>query len=353
MPSTPSLDVVIVPDFSGRASILFEARALFFLASWRRVYGDRSMNPQAPRLHVCCIGDPPTSVTRLAATVGASIECHGPIRDAGLINKLRGLDIRHRGGRLLLLDVDTLVLRDLASLVDVPADLAAAVAGKAQVPETAWREIYASFGIPLPTERLVSVFTRAGLDTSGIACQRPTLDEESRSMVPYYNSGAVLVNTTCPLAGAWRGMHERLQSFLTTSPSWRDIPVLATNDQPSFALATVDLARRGFVFGLLSETYNARLPHFSGGLLRFDDVIVLHATGFASELLQPGGSRADLPRLVESYADRWSAAFLARATSIPARWRAHRDGRRAKRLLKMLWQTTVHDAWFYRPPGGM
>ena len=106
---TPPLDVVIVPDFSGRAAMLFEARALFFLASWLHVYGGRSMRRRAPRLHVCCIGDPPQSVATLAARAGASVECHRPIREAGLINKLRGLDVQHRGGRLLLLDVDTLV----------------------------------------------------------------------------------------------------------------------------------------------------------------------------------------------------------------------------------------------------
>ncbi|MFM7205675.1 MAG: hypothetical protein ACKO4T_03250 [Planctomycetaceae bacterium] len=345
MPSSRPLDVVIVPDFSGRASLLFEARTLFFLASWQRVYGNRSAGPQAPRLQICSIGEPPDSVARLAAAAGAGLECHQPIREAGLINKLRGLEVRHRGGRLLLLDVDTLVLRDLAPVVDLEADLAAAVAGKAQVPEAAWREIYAAFGIPLPAERLVSVFTRSGLDTSAIACRRATLDDESRAMLPYYNSGAVLVTAGCPLAETWRGMHERLQAFLATSASWRDHHVLASNDQPSFALATVALQMRGFTFGLLPETCNARLPHFSGGLLRFDDVMVFHATGFAAELLQPGRARSDLPDLVDSYARRWSAAFHARATSIPSRWRAFRDGRRATRLLTTLWRTIVHDAW--------
>lgn len=339
------LDVVIVPDFSGRAATLFEARTLFFLASWLRVYGQPGAIHDTPVLHLCCIGTPPPSVERLAAVVGAEVHRHAVVRDGHPINKLRGLEVRRRGGRLLLLDVDVLVLGDVRRVSSLKADLGAAVAGKAQVPEAAWDEIYPALGIPLPTTRLVSVYGRAGLDTSQLQHRHASLEGENTAMLPYYNSGVVMVSDGCPLLEAWQDARRRLVAYVGDHETWRDHHVLNTNDQPSFALAVAELVQQGFTFAQLPDGANARLPHFRGGLLRLGDVVIFHATGFAAELVEPNRSRDDLPELVRAYGITWADAFRQGASSLPNRWLAWRDGRRAIRLLDELWHETVRDAW--------
>ncbi len=70
-----AFDVVTVPDFAGANAHIFEARALFFLASWMERAGAAKEFP----VHLACIGEPPESVRWLAERAGASITVHEPV----------------------------------------------------------------------------------------------------------------------------------------------------------------------------------------------------------------------------------------------------------------------------------
>ena len=76
-----AFDVVIVPDFSGKAKTTFEARTLYFLASWLECAGKSREFP----LHLACIGEPPESVRALAKQCDARISLHAPMgEDVGV-----------------------------------------------------------------------------------------------------------------------------------------------------------------------------------------------------------------------------------------------------------------------------
>ena len=133
-------DVVIVPDFLGAQAQVQEGQAILFLSSWLQQYGSESRLP----LHLACIGEPPDTVRRLAARAGARISLHAPIgiQDGHHVgNKLRGLEVSVETDRLLLLDVDTLVLNDISPLGHWTSCLAAAPDDSPKVTDDQWKQI--------------------------------------------------------------------------------------------------------------------------------------------------------------------------------------------------------------------
>ena len=83
------------PDFGSAANRQrFEFRALFLLASWRRLAA--CARPYC-RLHLACIGEPPRSVRALAEECGAVVSTHLPVdRDRPNCNKFERLRSRSR-----------------------------------------------------------------------------------------------------------------------------------------------------------------------------------------------------------------------------------------------------------------
>lgn len=312
--ATPILDVVTVPDFretAAAAAAVFEARTLFFLASWLERAGPRAR--EGFTLHLAGIGEAPASVRRLAAQCGASLSRHEPLPlNAGsTANKLRGFDAPARSPRLLLLDSDVLVLGDLGDLpAAVPADaLAASPAGNARVPDATWEAIYDGLGLPCPVERILSI--RAELHL-----------REPAPMYPYYNSGVLLLPRSAPLRDAWA----RDIASIGAMPLGRTA-ALAASDQAGLATALHRLRGAGGVaFQRLPAAYHVCPPHFEGRALPFEEVRLFHAVGFLRGL--PGRDAVETE--MEAYLARWPGSAA--------------DGQRAATFLRGLWTRHVRPA---------
>ena len=333
------LEVVTVPDFSGEAAGLFEARTLFFLASWLE-WRATNPGPAAPALRLCCIGEPPGSVRRLAERAGAEIGVHGPVAGfwGGFANKLRGLEGGGRGRRLVL-DADVLVLGapDVSDLGGV--DFAAAPAGKPQVPQALWERLYAALGVPLPPERIPSLRGRLGLTLEDVSLRYAGQGAEAAAMLPYHNSGVLFVQgDTGGLRACWEAHLHRILQLATTDPEMAPLHALMYGDQVGLATALQALRAQGRTFALLPDDLNVRLVHLRAAAVRWRDIRLFHATGFLRGL----HSRDDLPARLDEYAARWSGAMAEGATRDPA---AAEDAGHPRRFLHGLWDRWVRAEW--------
>jgi hypothetical protein len=329
---------VAVPDFTPPRALMFEARTLFFLASWLEQFGEKQ--DAAWRVHICAVGEPPASVRRLAARAGAGISVHEPLLPAygGFANKLRGLEAPAGGDGLLLLDADILVHGSLAGLDEIAADLAAARAGKPQVPEVQWRVIYDALHLATPAERIASVYGEHRASFERIARRFPGQEAAAGAMLPYFNSGVLLVRRPRDLREVWEDHLRRIPaSFAIQSEA--PAHAVANGDQVALATALQALRAKGATFQPLPEIYNARLIHFRTGALRIGDTHLLHAAGFASSIQ----TREDLPAAVQHYADRLGAAIRQGAGHAAAAC-AH-DLAHIHVFLSHLWHRWVSAEW--------
>jgi hypothetical protein len=265
-------DVVIVPDFSGTGARAYEARTLLFLASWIENAGRAREFP----LHVACIGRPPASVRWLADRCDARVSVHEPVgnRLGPPANKLRGLEVDARAGRVFLLDADTVVLSDPSDLSELGECIAAAPANVPRVPEAYWRRIYPALGLELPSERIACV-------TAEMACKPrrgiayPEQEAEMTSMLPYFNSGAVFAPWGCGLRELWEAhMRTIITLFTERDAMWKYI---SASDQTGFATAIELLRARGLPFRRLPAAYNANWLHLYRCSPGVDEMKVFHA----------------------------------------------------------------------------
>ncbi|MBI4531755.1 MAG: hypothetical protein HY709_09530 [Candidatus Latescibacteria bacterium] len=334
-----AFDVVVVPDFSGEKASTFEARTLFFLASWIENAGRARRCP----LHVACIGEPPPSVRRLAARSNASITVHPPLgaEKRGTANKLRGLEVEGREDRVLLLDADVLVLSDLSDLAEMGYGIAASQSVIPRVPERCWRKIYPALGMELPTERIASVAGELGYRTLGElgyqVLRTPTYAEQNAELKPlresshptvgwtptyaeqnaelnamflYYNAGVVFVPWGCGLRPLWEEHIRRIAGlFDERDEAWKAV---AYGDQAGFATAVEFLKRRGVPFKRLPNAFHANWLHLSRRILPVRGIKLFHAFGIFGGIMTldaDGLSRAlhhYRRNLVRGIRDEWS-----------------------------------------------
>ena len=329
-------EVTVVPDFSAGLRDVFEARTLFFLASWLERFGEGNTLEGHPRPHLCCVGEPPNSVRRLAERARARISVHEPVAGfwGGFANKLRGLEDLVPGARRLLLDVDVLILGGLEIFRGITTDFAAAVAGKPQVPHPVWEHIYTSLGLPLPRERIRSLRGELGLGMRDVSYSYEGQQEEAAAMLPYYNSGVLLVRGGCGLRERWEAHMHRILQLASGAPEMESLHAVMFGDQVGLATALQSLqAQQRRTFAVLPDACNVRLVHLRAGALRWRGIALFHATGFLRELT----SRAELPQAWESEAARWEAAI---------REGGHEeDHAEPRRFLGGLWERWVRPAW--------
>lgn len=266
------LDVVIVPDFTEQQRGRFEARTLFFLAAWLE-YGGRA---RSFPLHLACIGDPPPSVAWLAARAGARVRVFTPlaIDQRGSSNKMRGLEIDAVTDRILLLDADVLVLSDFSDLGAMAPALSAAAAITPRLPEDHWRRIYTGLGLDLPDERMTSSAGRVYGDLT----HRPRFsgqDQAVHRMLPYYNSGVLVVPRTAGLRPVWEDHVRRISTMFDPSDvAYRSI---VGSDQAGLATAIVTLRRQGVPFTELPDRFHATRLQMYRRTLALDDMALFHA----------------------------------------------------------------------------
>ena len=349
----PAFDVVVVPDFSSPPGArVFAARTLFFLGSWLENAGEAARHFP---LHLVCIGEPPAGVRRLAERCGATVHVRETLRQGRsvTINKLRGLEIGEgETGRTLLVDADVFVLGDFSALADaVPDGIAAAPAGAKWVTEAHWQRIYEAFGLPLSAERAPTLAYELGLVPEKEARRREYgATTDLRRMLPYHNTGVVLVPREGGLRELWadhqtriRALFEqdgglltrtwlgRLRTWLRGRPK---VPrAVSTCDQAGFASAVQLLRGRGVPFRRLPDPYHARRVHSEAGALTLDDMKIYHAAGF---LRGWDGDRAGLPAAVDRYIREWQEYIRLGAPRRARPATAETDAARVETLLRSL-----------------
>jgi hypothetical protein len=277
----PSLDVVTVPDFDGARRLQFEARTLLFLACWREYAGAARSFP----LHLACIGEPPPSVRWLAARCGATIHVYPPLLVGEFrgLNKLRGLAVEETADRRLLLDTDVLVLSDFSDAAYLGSGVAAAAAFKARVPDDYWPTIYRAIGVPPPTRRIVSTVGRLNAARS----DRPgyeTQNVESRAMLPYYNSGILVVPRGLELAARWEACTRTIAGLFGPGVTARR--AVAASDQAGFAAALVALEAEGVPITDVPDRLHATWLHLYRRAVPVTDAAFLHAFGLFAKMHQ-------------------------------------------------------------------
>jgi len=268
-----AFDVVIVPDFSGTARVTFEARTLYFLASWLEYAGASRRWP----LHLACIGEPPSAVRRLAERASAIISVHPRAALGVYANKLRGFEIAPRTPRILLLDVDILVLSDLSELAAIIPDdaISAGPSHSAIMAPEMWSELYARLGLTPPRDRIPDF--------------HHTLDMAvDPSLFPSFNSGVVAAPHGSPLVQLWQDhlavlqaipdSAQRIGQFREGLSAQNPPPALSITDEPPFATAIHLLRERGQPFVPLPDRYNGRWRHLYRRSPSLDQLAVFHMT---------------------------------------------------------------------------
>ena len=336
--SGEALDVVTVPDFGAETALTFEARCLFFLGSWLEQYGENGGGGEVPCLRLCCIGEPPASVRRLAARAGADVFVREPLPGfwGGFANKLRGLENVAPGRRLLLVDTDVLLLGGLAGLGEIRADFALAAAGKPQVPQETWETIYAALNVPLPAARMSSIRGRLGVGMDTVQHRYEGQGNEAEAMLPYHNSGVLLARGGDGLRALWEAHLHAILHLANPRPDLAANAALIYGDQAGLATALEALRGQGRTFEPLPDAWHARLVHLRAGALRWRDIRLFHATGFLREL----STRAGLPEALEKYVRRWTEAMREGAER-----GAEEDGEAPRRFLTKLWERWVQAEW--------
>ncbi|MDR7485185.1 MAG: hypothetical protein QN187_07620 [Armatimonadota bacterium] len=268
-----AVDVVTVPDFDGPAATRFELYTLLFLAAWVEHQGASRTWP----LHLACIGEPPASVRRLAEEAGASVTVHDPLllTPGRTSNKLRGFEVAAMTGRILLVDIDVLILRDLSPLADlVGGGLGVGPATVNHFPEETWRRIYQAVGIPYPGP------------TGTCWCQDDRLadfrrlTEEQRAMCrrmpPYFNSGMVMAPGSLDFGTLWaRHLRQIVRLFNggVALPNWGGG---GEGDEHALATAVEACRQRGTSVVPIPQLYHARPLLLRSGLLTWTDVAAFH-----------------------------------------------------------------------------
>lgn len=315
-------DTVCVPDFENpAASLSFEWRTLFFLASWIEHAGAARAFP----VHLACIGKPPRSVRRLAEQCGAEITVHrvlDAVPAARICNKLRGFEITPHTDRGLLIDADTMFLRDPSELATGPAAVAAAPASFPNLPERYWKRIYPAVGLRLPEERMRSLVSE--FDVPTVKPEVPERNHEIHRMVPYYNGGVLFFPWRSELCRHWHDdMVTISQLFDEKDPLWYQV---AGNDQTGLATSLARLEQLGEEVERLPDVFNSRFVHWSSSAYQVDQTVIFHAIGFLRGVRQGD----DLRHHVFAYRNACFQRFLRIEID---RFRASQKASRAARFV--------------------
>jgi hypothetical protein len=294
---TRPFDVVIVPDFRPGRAHVFEAQTLFFLASWLEHAGRARDFP----LHLACIGEAPASVRVLAERCGASLTFHDPVRigDRGTPNKLRGLEVRGRTDRVLLLDTDVCVLSDPSELGAMDFGVVVAPAAMPR-PERCWQQIYQALSMTPPRERIACLSAELGRPLeAGATSYHPERLAELDAMLPYYNGGIVFLPWDSGLRPLWEEhLRTIAASFSGGDPAWRH---LMDENQAGLATAIEVLKRRGVAVLRLSHALHATPLHLFQNALRVSDIKLFHAFRFCSKVSPAVDDLARQPRRYRNY----------------------------------------------------
>lgn len=309
MKSDKAFDIVIAPDFTTDTHIVYEIRTLFFLASLLEFGGKSRHFP----LHIACIGEPPASVVWMAEIYGAEITLHEPqppvIR--GFPNKLRGLEIQGETGKVLLIDVDVMVLKDLTPMItELPEDaICLAHASRPMVREEYWEAIYEGIGMTPPETRVSSLCGELGV----YVYDEFTKAEMARTF-PYYCGGLVFTPWKYNLKDIWETHIRDIKTFIKSkenvSEGWNHVNRFRTCDQTGLATSVEYLKRRGAQMQRLPDIYHGLWQLMYSRKVKLGEMHLFHMIGFlwgleSVEAIAPEGIRKYQRYLFQKFMKAW------------------------------------------------
>ncbi|MDI6772682.1 MAG: hypothetical protein QME77_08855 [bacterium] len=316
LPSVPlrcamsyAADVVTVPDFDGPSAGRFRLATLLFLAAWLDHRGASRSWP----LHLACIGEPPASVRRLADKAGAHVSVHAPLlmTPGRTSNKLRGFEVAARTDRMLLMDTDVLILRDLAPLADlVSSGIGVGPATVNHFTERTWRQIYQAVEVPYPGP----TGTCWCADTRLAGFRRLTDEQRDmcRHMPPYFNSGVVMAPRALDFGTLWGNHLRRVVPLFTGTAPLENWGGGGEGDEHALATAVESCRQRGAAVVPIPWPYHTRPILLRSGFQAWSRVALFHYHG----ALKPhAGSLDDLGRFLEN-----ARSGDGEKAASPARW---------------------------------
>jgi hypothetical protein len=297
--------VVVVADFDGPQAAQFGLLVQVFLASWM----DHRGASRAWPVHVVCIGEPPPEVVQIARRAGAVVVPKPPlvINPTRTSNKIRGLEVETQTGRVLLLDVDTLVLRDLTALLAFTRDaIGVSSVTLNRLPEPTWRRVFETVGVPYPGPTGC-----CWAQDPRIAAARGLTGRELalvHVLPPCFNSGVVVAPEPGRLAARWQAHLARI-SPLFTGPAPLEVWGRAgVGDEHGLATALESLRREGAGVMEIPRAFHARPVLLRVGTHAWGDIAILHHLA----LLKPyASSVAELGELLYGRFWRPVREFLA------------------------------------------
>lgn len=267
--SVSASDVVVCPDFAGPLRQVFEARTLLFLGSWLEHQGASRRWP----LHLVCIGEPPEPVRELAGRCGATLSVRDELPGLGnrIMNRLRGLEIESRTGRILMVDCDAIILRDLAPVLEFEDCFAAKIGPRNPLPADLWREVFDVAGVQMPPERfepwVLGVADRLPRDEIGETFREP--------MPPYFQAAVYLIPAGSSLRANW----ERIQRMLSERYAGQPRPYdrLWKKTQCSLSVCVAILANEGIPWRWLPASLNVTHSMYASGEISCQETRIFHA----------------------------------------------------------------------------
>jgi hypothetical protein len=264
-----AIDVVVCPDFAGPLHRVFEARTMLFLGSWLEHDGASRRWP----LHVVCTGEPPASVRELAERCGAAVQVREGFSGLGnrIMNRLRGLEIESLTGRILMVDCDCIVVRDLQPLLALGDCFAAVVGPRNPLPASAWREIFEVAGVKMPAERVEPWV----LQVANRLPRGEVRRTEREPMPPYFQAAVYLVPAGSSLRENW----ERIQRLLSQRYADRPYPYdrFWKKTQCAHAICVAILAEEGIPWRLAPPEINATALSYATGDVSYEETLIFHA----------------------------------------------------------------------------
>ncbi|MCG8605449.1 hypothetical protein MJD09_10680, partial [bacterium] len=243
------------------------------------------------------------------------------IEGRGVANKLRGLEIDIQTDRLLLLDVDVLVLSDPSGLSSLDTGIAAAPANAPKVPWHYWKRIYSELEIEPPTERIASLSGELGGRPLGNKAKESERITEMSIMPPYYNSGVLFLPRDCDLRILWEKYTSKIAELFEDGDS--NSRSVRQSDQAGLAIAFEFLKRRGMVVKHLPHVFHANPLHLYQNALPLNDIKLFHAFRFCNKVTDSTETIQQAPqkfrrRLIKKMQSDWCRVDDGQTQVVPS-----------------------------------
>lgn len=308
------MDLVFVPDFSGKNAKIFEFQLFFALCSLHE-FGKIGKADDFC-VHIMSVDDAPPWVAGFSRLLNLKYYVKRPRQRGGFHNKTLAFDVSPEYSHALILDTDILFVSPLVMDGFDPRcyTVSAATANQHHLTPNQWEKYYGYLGLPLPAK---------GYATLDEAMKRigPQVTRAEENKLPYYNAGIFCVEWAAKFGEVWSRHLGLYEQFIQSGPGRNDNDSngedlrarYKISNQPAFASAIEEIKSNGGSFGLLDEGWHARWQHVAHAKLKYQQMVLLHAIG-AFKTQGGGVDNRDLGKGLEEFLAfaRWQTGDIRR-----------------------------------------